>query len=43
MQAGVDAVIAKKDANIVALLTSTGWRTAMDDGVRVLLHRSAVR
>lgn len=42
-QSGVDAVIAKKDANIVALLTSTGWRAAKADGVRVLLHRSAIR
>lgn len=42
-EAGVDAVIAKKDANIVALLTSTGWRETKIDGARVLLHRSVVR
>ena len=34
----VDAVIAKDDANIVALLTSTGWRTVKRDGYRVLLR-----
>jgi hypothetical protein len=42
-QAGVDAVIARKDANIVALLTSFGWRETKADGARVLLHRSAMR
>lgn len=42
-QTGVDAVIAKKDANIVALLTSTGWRATSADGARVLLHRGAIR
>lgn len=42
-EAGVDAVIAKKDANIVALLTSTGWRKTKADGARVLLHRGAMR
>lgn len=33
----VDAVIAKSDANIVALLTQVGWRTQRSDGARVLL------
>lgn len=33
----VNAVIAKSDANIVALLTQTGWRVERSDGVRVLL------
>lgn len=42
-QAGVDAVIAKKDSNIVALLTSTGWRETKADKTRVLLHRGAAR
>lgn len=36
-RAGVDAVIAKSDANIVALLTQTGWRQERSDGMRVLL------
>jgi hypothetical protein len=35
--AHIDAVIAKSDANLVALLTQTGWRTERSDGVRVLL------
>ena len=35
---GVDAVIAKDDANIVALLTSTGWRTVKREDYRVLLR-----
>lgn len=38
-RAGVDAVIAKNDSNIVALLTSTGWRQTKIEGVRVLLRR----
>ncbi len=42
-QAGVDAVIAKKDSNIVALLTATGWRQSKVEGSRVLLHRTGVR
>jgi hypothetical protein len=33
----VDAVIAKSDTNIVALLTQTGWERRDGDGVRVLL------
>jgi hypothetical protein len=36
-QAHVDAVIAKSDANIVALLSENGWRRQSSDGVRVLL------
>jgi hypothetical protein len=35
--AHVDAVIAKSDANIVSLLTQTGWREKASDGARVLL------
>lgn len=42
-ESGVDAVIAKKNANIVAFLTSAGWRATKDDGARVLLHRSLPR
>ena len=42
-QAGVDAVIAKKDANIVALLAATGWRQTKIEGARVLLYRSRVQ
>jgi len=33
----VNAVIARSDANIVALLTQTGWRLESSDGARVLL------
>jgi hypothetical protein len=33
----VDAVIAKSDANIVALLAQTGWQRKSSDGARVLL------
>lgn len=36
-RARVDAIIAKSDANIVSLLTQTGWRAQADDGSRVLL------
>lgn len=36
-QSHVDAVIAKSDANIVSLLTQTGWRVKRTDGMRVLL------
>jgi|GEM_PF-2121784 len=35
--ARVDAIIAKSDANLVALLTQTGWRAVQSDGARVLL------
>lgn len=35
--AHVDAIIAKSDANIVSLLTQTGWRESERDGTRVLL------
>lgn len=35
--AGVNAIIAKSDANIVSLLTQTGWRVKRSDGARVLL------
>lgn len=41
--AHVDAVIAKRDANLVALLTQTGWRPERSDGVRVLLVPRAAR
>lgn len=36
-RAHVDAVIAKSDANIVSLLTQTGWHERVSDGTRVLL------
>lgn len=36
-RAHVDAIIAKHNANLVALLTQTGWRTERSDGLRVLL------
>jgi hypothetical protein len=36
-RANVDAVIAKSDTNIVALLTQTGWRLRASEGPRVLL------
>ncbi|HKU68616.1 MAG TPA: hypothetical protein VJP85_12640 [Candidatus Baltobacteraceae bacterium] len=39
----VDAVIAMKDANIVALLSQTGWHVQRSDGVRVLLVHGSVR
>lgn len=42
-QAGVDAIIAKSDSNIVALLTSTGWRQTKLEGMRVLLRRSGAQ
>jgi len=42
-KSGVDAVIAKSDANIVSLLTSTGWRALQTDGSRVLLRPGDVR
>ncbi len=42
-RAGVDAVIAKEDANIVALLDSTGWRERANDGTRVLLLRGGAQ
>jgi hypothetical protein len=35
----VDAVIASNDANIVALLLSTGWHASKRDDARVLLQR----
>ncbi len=35
--ARVDAVIAQSNANIVALLTETGWKLERSDGARVLL------
>ncbi|HEY9179713.1 MAG TPA: hypothetical protein VIO32_03275, partial [Candidatus Baltobacteraceae bacterium] len=41
--AGVDAVIAKNDANIVSLLTQTGWRVKRSDGARVLLLPAAAQ
>lgn len=40
-QAGVDAVIARNDSNIVALLTSTGWSETNTDGGRVLIRRGS--
>jgi hypothetical protein len=39
----VDAVIAKSDANIVSLLTQTGWHIKRSDGVRVLLLSGGVQ
>jgi hypothetical protein len=42
-RAHVDAVIAKSDANIVALLSQTGWQRRSTDGVRVLLVPEGVR
>ena len=42
-QLGIDAVIAKDDANIVALLTSSGWRTSRIVAHRVLLRPVTVR
>lgn len=42
-RAHVDAVIAKSDANIVALLTQTGWRRERSDGTRVLLLARKVK
>jgi hypothetical protein len=41
--ARVDAVIAKSDTNIVALLTQTGWRLRASDGTRVLLMPDGAR
>jgi hypothetical protein len=38
-QVQIDAVIATSDANIVALLSQTGWRAKRSDGPRVLLVR----
>lgn len=35
--ARVDAIIAENDANLVALLTQTGWQVKQRDGERVLL------
>lgn len=40
---GIDAVIAGKDEQIVALLTATGWRANARDGSRVLLLSGAQR
>lgn len=37
--ARVDAVIAQSDANLVSLLTETGWQRELSDGRRVLLIR----
>ncbi|HLI97022.1 MAG TPA: hypothetical protein VKT72_13215, partial [Candidatus Baltobacteraceae bacterium] len=39
----IDAVIAKSDTNIVALLTQTGWRLRASDGTRVLLTPEAAQ
>lgn len=39
----VDAVIATSQSNLVSLLTSTGWRQAKVDGVRVLLQPAGER
>lgn len=36
-RAHVDAIIATDDANLVALLSQTGWRVRENDGARVLL------
>jgi hypothetical protein len=42
-RAQVDAVIAKNDAMIVALLTETGWHVRASDGTRVLLMPESVQ
>jgi hypothetical protein len=42
-ESGVDAVIARSDANIVALLESTGWRAFKAEDNRVLLRPEGVR
>lgn len=42
-RAHVNAIIAKSDANIVSLLTQTGWREVAGDGARVLLAPGSVR
>ena len=40
---GVNAVIAGKDDDVAALLTSTGWRISASDGTRVLLRPQGVQ
>jgi hypothetical protein len=37
-RAGIDAIIAGNDEQVVALLASTGWRAEASDGTRVLLR-----
>jgi hypothetical protein len=40
-KAGIDAIIAGDDEQVVALLASTGWRADARDGTRVLLRPGA--
>ena len=43
VKANVDAIIAKSDANVVSLLTQTGWVEKADDGQRVLLMKAGMQ